>query len=172
MNFPNYPDELSEFSGLAFLTFLIFHPKISVDLFFLFFFRSHPPAFPNFRRTFPILWLLSEFSSTFRILVYFPNFGRKWTRNRVPRFPLFSNSALNLPFGCLDSLKLTFSSLTHPPTIILRGGEVEAHRVAAEGVLSLSLSLPLCLCLWKENSPSYCRGCAVGWTGNSSLKLA
>ena len=24
----------------------------------------------------------------------FPNFGRKWTRNRVPRFPLFSNYAL------------------------------------------------------------------------------
>ena len=39
-----------------------------------------------FRITFP------NFMATFQILVYFPNFGRKWTRNRVPRFPLFSNS--------------------------------------------------------------------------------
>ena len=68
-----------------------------------FFFRSHPPAFPNFRTTFPIWWLLSEFSSIFRILVYFPNFGRKWTRNRVPRFPLFSNSA-PLPQICIPVL--------------------------------------------------------------------
>ena len=31
--------------------------------------------------------------STFLILVLFPNFGQKWTRNWVPRFPHFSNSS-------------------------------------------------------------------------------
>ena len=68
LNFPNFPDELSEFCS----TFRIFS------------------KFSGW--AFRIFWLLSEFLSTFRILVYFQNFGRKWTRNWVPRFPLFSNS--------------------------------------------------------------------------------
>ena len=36
--------------------------------------------------------LLYEFMSTFRILIWFPMFGQKDTKNWVPRFPLFSNS--------------------------------------------------------------------------------
>ena len=64
MSFPFFPDELSEFCW----TFLIFHPKIGEDLFFLLLlFRSHSLAFPNFRTTFRIFWLLSEFFD------YFPN---------------------------------------------------------------------------------------------------
>ena len=74
LNFPNL-SQLSEFSGQTFRILIKF-----------------PNFFRIFRMSFPNFWLLSEFSSTFRILVYVPNFGRKWTRNRVPRFPLFSNS--------------------------------------------------------------------------------
>merc|ERR1719397_766104 len=79
MSFPNFAEislfflgldpELSEFSGRT-LRILLNFPN---------FFRIFRMSFPNFL-------------TTFRILVYFPNLGRKWTRNRVPRFPLFSNS--------------------------------------------------------------------------------
>ena len=59
------------------------------------------------------VWLLSEFSSTFRILVYFLNFGQKWTRNRVPRLPLFSNSR----WRCLGEDKIFFSN-SYQATIV------------------------------------------------------
>ena len=78
LDFPNFPDELSEFCP----TFLIFQPKICEDLFFLLFFLGL--TFETF-----LIWLdfpnfpdeLSEFGSTFLIfrmtfliLPNFPNF--------------------------------------------------------------------------------------------------
>ena len=55
-----------------------------------------PLAFLIFRLTFLTFLLLSEFLFTFRIRIYFPNFGRKWTLNRDPRVPLFSNYELSI----------------------------------------------------------------------------
>ena len=70
MSFPNFPDELSEFCW----TFLIFHPKIGEDLFFFFFLGPTPLPFlisgqlSEFFDYFPNFRLLSEFWFTFRIL--------------------------------------------------------------------------------------------------------
>ena len=57
------------------------------------------PGLPKFPDNFPNSRLPFEFLFTLQIVVYFPNFGQKWTRHGVPRFPLFPTIVFWSLFG-------------------------------------------------------------------------